>query len=69
MATSDFNVFWVDEKTFKIKRQFAGFNDEIFDVCFFGPKLEYLIAATNSSELRLYNANTWSCRLITGMFA
>ncbi|EFO22860.2 hypothetical protein LOAG_05625 [Loa loa] len=66
LATSDFNVFWVDEETFIIERQFAGFNDEIFDVCFFGPKLEYLIAATNSSELRFYNINTWSCRLITG---
>uniref|UniRef100_A0A8R1YA34 WD_REPEATS_REGION domain-containing protein n=1 Tax=Onchocerca volvulus TaxID=6282 RepID=A0A8R1YA34_ONCVO len=66
LATSDFNVFWVDEETFKIERQFAGFNDEIFDICFFGPKLEYLIAATNSSELRFYDTNTWSCHLITG---
>ncbi|VDM93122.1 unnamed protein product, partial [Litomosoides sigmodontis] len=64
LATSDFNVFWVDEGTFKVERQFAGFNDEIFDVCFFGPKLKYLIAATNSSELRFYNTNTWSCNLI-----
>ncbi|VDO11552.1 unnamed protein product, partial [Brugia timori] len=66
LATSDFNIFWIDEETFKIKRQFAGFNDEILDVSFFGPKLEYLIAATNSSELRFYNMNTWSCRLIVG---
>ncbi|VDN93960.1 unnamed protein product [Brugia pahangi] len=66
LATSDFNIFWIDEETFKIKRQFAGFNDEILDVSFFGPKLEYLIAATNSSELRFYNMNTWSCRLIAG---
>ncbi|CAG9532779.1 unnamed protein product [Cercopithifilaria johnstoni] len=66
LATSDFNVFWVDEETFKIERQFAGFNDEIFDVCFCGPNLKYLVAATNSSELRLYDTNTWSCHLITG---
>ncbi|KAM3718536.1 Transducin beta-like protein [Dirofilaria immitis] len=66
LATSDFNVFWVDEETFKIERQFAGFNDEIFDICFFGPKLKYLIAATNSSELRFYDSDTWSCHLISG---
>uniref|UniRef100_A0A915Q5K6 U3 small nucleolar RNA-associated protein 13 C-terminal domain-containing protein n=1 Tax=Setaria digitata TaxID=48799 RepID=A0A915Q5K6_9BILA len=67
LATSDFNVFWVDQESFKIERQFAGFNDEIFDICFSGAKLEYLIAATNSAELRLYDTNTWSCHLIPGL--
>ncbi|VDN08035.1 unnamed protein product [Thelazia callipaeda] len=66
LATSDYNVFLVDRKTFKIDRQFVGFNEEIFDICFIGPKSEYLVVATNSADLRLYDTRTWSCHLITG---
>ncbi|VDK44590.1 unnamed protein product [Gongylonema pulchrum] len=66
LATSDFNVFLVHEETFKIERQFVGFNDQIFDICYIGTEHQYLVVATNSADLRLYDTTNWSCRLITG---
>lgn len=68
LATSDFHVYVVDEEDFKMNRQFIGFNEEIFGMNFFGTKRKNLLVASNSAELRFYDMDTWSCKLISGWF-
>lgn len=68
IATSDFNVYLIDEENFNIARQFVGYNDEIFDASFVGSKRTHIAVAANSPELRLYNMNSWSCCLVDGKY-
>lgn len=65
-VTCDHNILCVDEQSQQITRQFAGFNDEIFDVCYVSAASNCLAAATNSNELRLYDLSSYSCQLIEG---
>lgn len=66
--TCDQNIIVVDQHTLAVKRQFIGFNDEIYSVCLVSSdgSDKHLVVGTNSSELRLYNMADWSCQLVPG---
>uniref|UniRef100_A0AC34QNC5 U3 small nucleolar RNA-associated protein 13 C-terminal domain-containing protein n=1 Tax=Panagrolaimus sp. JU765 TaxID=591449 RepID=A0AC34QNC5_9BILA len=66
--TADQNIIIVDQHTLAIKKQFAGFNDEVYSACPVTPNEtdKHFVFATNSSDLRLYNMADWSCQLIPG---
>eukprot|EP00850_Spirogloea_muscicola_P018245 SM000165S02206 [mRNA] locus=s165:102031:106956:- [translate_table: standard] len=51
-----------DGKAFMLSRQLIGFLDEIVDLRFVGAGNEYLAAATNSDQVRVYDLSELSCR-------
>lgn len=46
--------------------QFIGFSDEILDIVYVGPKESHLAVATNSQDIKLYNAANMNCQLLQG---
>lgn len=49
-----------------ICRQFAGNNDEVYCVRFFGTDDRSIAVATNSSAIKIFDVSTWSCQIVTG---
>ena len=46
--------------------QIAGYNEEITDLHYISPDNRFVIVATNSEQLRLYNLDNHNCELIYG---
>jgi U3 small nucleolar RNA-associated protein 13 len=65
-ATCDHNIICVNEATRRVTRQFAGFNDEIFDISHISSASNCIAVATNSAEVRVYDLNSFSCLLVEG---
>uniref|UniRef100_F1KV63 Transducin beta-like protein 3 n=1 Tax=Ascaris suum TaxID=6253 RepID=F1KV63_ASCSU len=66
LISCDSNLYLVDEKTFDVRRQMVGFNDEIFDLTFVGANRQYMVVAANSTDIRIYETQTWACHLVPG---
>uniref|UniRef100_A0A0M3K9D4 WD_REPEATS_REGION domain-containing protein n=1 Tax=Anisakis simplex TaxID=6269 RepID=A0A0M3K9D4_ANISI len=69
LISCESNLYILDERTFEVKREMVGFNDEIFDLEFVGSKSaeqKYMMVAANSPEIRMYSTQTWECHLISG---
>jgi U3 small nucleolar RNA-associated protein 13 len=54
----------VEESLFHVRKQFIGDHGEILDTQLCGQNL--LAMATNSPLVKLYNMNTWDCKLLKG---
>jgi U3 small nucleolar RNA-associated protein 13 len=65
--TNDQNilVYSVENRLERIK-QIVGYNDEVVDIAYLGEREEYLAAATNSAQVRIYNVATQDCDLLYG---
>lgn len=48
-------------------KQLVGFNDEILDVQF-TPDAQHIVLASNSEQVRLFNAEDFSCEALSGRF-
>ncbi|GAB6032629.1 Transducin (beta)-like 3 [Chamberlinius hualienensis] len=66
LITSDHNIMFYHLENFALDKQLVGYNDEILDLCYFGKKGQYLAVATNSLDIKIFNAETFSTKLLKG---
>ncbi|KAJ3129560.1 U3 small nucleolar RNA-associated protein 13 [Nowakowskiella sp. JEL0407] len=71
-STVDCNIHYFDVSIgndgieFVETKLIPGYNDEIIDLKYAGPNEEYLVVATNSNHLRVYELSTMNCKLVRG---
>lgn len=65
-SSAECDLYFVDFKYLRITKQFAGFNDEIYDSCLVSEDLNCLAVVSNSPALRIYNLTSYSCNFVTG---
>ncbi|XP_064621103.1 transducin beta-like protein 3 [Lineus longissimus] len=66
VVTFQHNILLYNVDDFFLKKQFAGYNDDILDLKFLGKEDEYLAVATNSELIKVFNTKTWSCQILKG---
>uniref|UniRef100_A0A673XK36 Transducin beta like 3 n=1 Tax=Salmo trutta TaxID=8032 RepID=A0A673XK36_SALTR len=59
-------VAGVHSLMFSLHAQFVGFNDEVLDVKFLGKGDTHIVVATNSSQLKVFDLATSSCKILYG---
>ncbi|CAJ0586997.1 unnamed protein product, partial [Mesorhabditis spiculigera] len=62
-------IIYVLNQEFDVERQLVGFHDEIFSTAILDRSENfpgYLVAAANTSQIRLYNMESWDCKLADG---
>uniref|UniRef100_A0A8C8FHA7 U3 small nucleolar RNA-associated protein 13 C-terminal domain-containing protein n=1 Tax=Oncorhynchus tshawytscha TaxID=74940 RepID=A0A8C8FHA7_ONCTS len=57
---------WCSSLIFSLHLQFVGFNDEVLDVKFLGKGDTHIVVATNSSQLKVFDLATSSCKILYG---
>ncbi|XP_069503403.1 transducin beta-like protein 3 [Ambystoma mexicanum] len=60
------NIMIYDLQTLHLRKQFAGYNDEILDVKFLGPSDSHIVVATNSPQLKVFELATSNCQILYG---
>nr|XP_045611242.1 transducin beta-like protein 3 [Procambarus clarkii] len=66
MTTYDHSIIFAKTSSMDIWKQLAGYNDQILDAIFVGAGDTHLVVATNNIQLRIYNCQNLSCRLVQG---
>nr|CAI5856295.1 unnamed protein product [Callosobruchus analis] len=64
LVSVDQNIIIYHLKSFACLKQFIGFSDEILDITFVGKDDSYIAVATNSNDIKLYEAATMTCQLL-----
>ncbi|ETE65343.1 Transducin beta-like protein 3 [Ophiophagus hannah] len=62
----DRNICLYDAQTLELKKQFSGYNGEVLDVRFLGPKDSHIVVATNSSQLKVFELSSSNCQILPG---
>ncbi|XP_068002591.1 transducin beta-like protein 3 [Melanerpes formicivorus] len=60
------NIVLYDAQTLQLKKQLAGYNDEVLDVKFLGPGDSHIVVATNSPQLKVFELATSHCQILYG---
>lgn len=60
------NIILYRKDDFSFFKQFAGNNDEVYCIRFFGTDDRSIAVATNSSAIKVFDVSTWSCQIVTG---
>ncbi|XP_054246864.1 transducin beta-like protein 3 [Indicator indicator] len=60
------NIVLYDAQTLQLKKQLAGYNDEVLDVKFLGPGDSHIVVATNSPQLKVFQLATSHCQILYG---
>ncbi|XP_022240688.1 transducin beta-like protein 3 isoform X2 [Limulus polyphemus] len=66
VVTYEHNIVFFRLDDFSLIKQFVGYNDDILDIKFFGAEDTHLAVATNSSNIKVYKLDTFSCQLLKG---
>ncbi|ESO07669.1 hypothetical protein HELRODRAFT_191008 [Helobdella robusta] len=79
VVTVDQNIMFINASNLSVHKQFVGNNDQILDMKFIEASSsagsndassveenKYLVVASNTSKLKLYNTKCWSCSLNAG---
>ncbi|XP_076309508.1 LOW QUALITY PROTEIN: transducin beta-like protein 3 [Tachypleus tridentatus] len=66
VVTYEHNIIFFCLDDFSLVKQFVGYNDDILDIKFFGAEDAHLAVATNSSNIKVYKLDTFSCQLLKG---
>ncbi|XP_030434307.1 transducin beta-like protein 3 isoform X1 [Gopherus evgoodei] len=65
-VTAEHNIIFYDAQTLQLRKQFAGYNDEVLDVRFLGPADSHIVVATNSPQLKVFELATSHCQILYG---
>nr|CAB3266856.1 transducin beta-like protein 3 [Phallusia mammillata] len=65
-VTSDHNFNFISVDEHKTYKHFVGYNDEVLDVKFLGEGDLFLIVATNSPKIKVFEIETSACHLLKG---
>ncbi|XP_074454376.1 transducin beta-like protein 3 [Larus michahellis] len=60
------NIVFYDAQTLQLRKQLAGYNDEVLDVKFLGPGDSHIVVATNSPQLKVFELATLHCQILYG---
>ncbi|KFV15910.1 Transducin beta-like 3, partial [Pterocles gutturalis] len=60
------NIVFYDAQTLQLRKQLAGYNDEVLDVKFLGPGDSHIVVATNSPQLKVFDLATSHCQILYG---
>uniref|UniRef100_A0A8B9M6F0 Transducin beta like 3 n=1 Tax=Accipiter nisus TaxID=211598 RepID=A0A8B9M6F0_9AVES len=60
------NIVFYDAQTLQLRKQLAGYNDEVLDVKFLGPGDSHIVVATNSPQLKVFELATSHCQILYG---
>ncbi|XP_063240647.1 transducin beta-like protein 3 [Bacillus rossius redtenbacheri] len=66
VVTADHNVALHALPSFAAHKQLVGFSDEVLDAVFVGAGDSHIAVATNSPDIKLYDAAAMGCRLLRG---
>ncbi|CAI9561822.1 unnamed protein product [Staurois parvus] len=65
-VTAEHNILIYDLQDLQLKKQFAGYNDEVLDVKFLGPSNSHVVVATNSPQIKVFELATSNCQILYG---
>ncbi|KAM3916149.1 transducin beta-like protein 3 [Leptodactylus fuscus] len=65
-VSAEHSIIIYDLHNLEMKKQFAGYNDEVLEVKFFGPSDSHIVVATNSSHLKVFELATLNCQILYG---
>ncbi|XP_075686680.1 transducin beta-like protein 3 [Rhinoderma darwinii] len=65
-VNAEHSIIMYDLHNLELKKQFAGYNDEILDVKFLGPSDSHIVVATNSPQLKVFELATSNCQILYG---
>lgn len=66
LVSFDHNIIVHHLSTFECVKQLIGFTDEILDLALMGKSDQYLAMATNSNDIKVYDTNSMSSRILKG---
>uniref|UniRef100_A0ABM5F138 Transducin beta-like protein 3 n=1 Tax=Pogona vitticeps TaxID=103695 RepID=A0ABM5F138_9SAUR len=65
-VNAEHSICLYDAQTLDLKKQFSGYNGEVLDVRFLGPKDSHLVVATNSPQLKVFELSSSHCQVLCG---
>ncbi|XP_062999218.1 transducin beta-like protein 3 [Elgaria multicarinata webbii] len=65
-VNADRNICLYDAQTLELRKQFSGYNGEVLDVRFLGPKDTHIVVATNSPQLKVFELASSNCQILYG---
>ncbi|XP_069838180.1 transducin beta-like protein 3 [Dendropsophus ebraccatus] len=65
-VNAEHSIIMYDLHNLDLKKQFAGYNDEVLDVKFLGPSDSYIVVATNSPQIKVFELETSNCQILYG---
>ncbi|XP_029433433.1 transducin beta-like protein 3 isoform X2 [Rhinatrema bivittatum] len=65
-VTVEHNVLLYDLQTLQLRKQFAGYSEEVLDVKFLGTADSHIVVATNSPQLKVFELATSNCQILHG---
>ncbi|XP_045215018.2 transducin beta-like protein 3 [Mercenaria mercenaria] len=66
VVTYDQNISILGLEKLRLQKQFAGNNDEILDVKYFGEDEKYAVVATNSMHIKVFQLSNCDCEILYG---
>ncbi|RWS08046.1 transducin beta-like protein 3 [Dinothrombium tinctorium] len=60
------NILFYKLADFTLIRQFVGYNDEVLDVKFLGEEENFVVVATNSKHIKIFDLQSFNCSIIKG---
>ncbi|KAJ7306116.1 hypothetical protein JRQ81_010482 [Phrynocephalus forsythii] len=65
-VNAEHSICLYDAQTLSLKKQFSGYNGEVLDVRFLGPKDSHIVVATNSPQLKVFELSSSHCQVLYG---
>ncbi|XP_006893907.1 PREDICTED: transducin beta-like protein 3 [Elephantulus edwardii] len=65
-ATADHNLLLYEARSLQLRKQFAGYSEEVLDVRFLGPEDSHIVVASNSPCLKVFELQTSACQILHG---
>ncbi|XP_056389510.1 transducin beta-like protein 3 [Hyla sarda] len=65
-VNAEHSIIIYDLHNLDLKKQFAGYNDEVLDVKFLGPSDSHIVVATNSPQIKVFELETSNCQILYG---
>ncbi|KAM9584213.1 transducin beta-like protein 3 isoform 1-T1 [Trichechus inunguis] len=65
-VTADHNLLLYEAHSLQLRKQFAGYSEEVLDVRFLGPEDSHVVVASNSPCLKIFELQTSTCQILHG---
>ncbi|XP_054851571.1 transducin beta-like protein 3 [Eublepharis macularius] len=65
-VNAEHNIVLYNAQTLQLRKQFAGYNEEVLDVRFLGLGDSHIVVATNSPQLKVFELATSHCQILYG---
>ncbi|KAL8163050.1 UNVERIFIED_CONTAM: hypothetical protein K2H54_004545 [Gekko kuhli] len=62
--SAEHNIVFYNVRTRQLRKQFAGYDGEVLDICFLGPGDSHIVVATNSPQLKVFELVMSDCQIL-----